>query len=382
MAGIEPEEISITENYLVPPSSLGAMEDDHPSLVPPSQGYQQNIIVLSILLSVALITNLPAFPVILFRRTRFGNGQFACLIFCLTVCDLVCVISGLVGGLILEVGDMSWVGTSQGCAAYYFISSWLVGLSNYLIVCLVCMVLVKRSSGILSRLQECKLLLLSLIIITLLPAIPELAIRSTISDISQGYSFCILTTHHHSYGLYVAFKLIIRHLLPAICVLLCLLRPRTVVAKRISLIFTGQPAVCECGPSGAVLARPHECPKMTRSRPDILRDTEVTDMMNGMEKTKNTIPAMVEDPVRRTYKRILAVTFISISALYIIVDLSFQIQSAVTYSYLTSSTSVLDMEELAESMHEANLGTTLYILMFIQQIINPAIFLYAEFIVK
>lgn len=55
---------------------------------------------------------------------RFGNGQFACLIFCLTVCDLVAVISGLVGGLILEVGDMSWVGTSQGCAAYYFISSW------------------------------------------------------------------------------------------------------------------------------------------------------------------------------------------------------------------------------------------------------------------
>jgi len=121
---------------------------------------------------------------------------------------------------------------------------------------------------------------------------------------------------------------------------------------------------------------------MTRSRPDILRDTEVTDMMNGMEKTKNTIPAMVEDPVRRTYKRILAVSFIIISSLYIIVDLSFQIQSAVTYSYLTSSTSVLDMEELAESMHEANLGTTLYILMFIQQIINPAIFLYAEFIVK
>ena len=61
--------------------------------------------------------------------------------------------------------------------------------------------------------------------------------------------------------------------------------------------------------------------------------------------------------------------------------LLFQIQSAVTSSYLTSS-SILDMEELAESMHEANLGTTLYILMFIQQIINPAIFLYAEFVVK
>ena len=64
---------------------------------------------------------------------------------------------------------------------------------------------------------------------------------------------------------------------------------------------------------------------MTRSRPDILRDTEVTDMMNGVEKTKNTIPAMVEDPVRRTYKRILAITFIIISSLYILVELCFQV---------------------------------------------------------
>ena len=64
---------------------------------------------------------------------------------------------------------------------------------------------------------------------------------------------------------------------------------------------------------------------MTRSRPDILRDTEVTDMMNVMEKNKNTIPAMVEDPVRRKYKRILAVTFITTSILYILVDFSFQV---------------------------------------------------------
>ena len=32
----------------------------------------------------------------------------------------------LVGGLVLEVGHMSWVGSSQGCAAYYFISSWML----------------------------------------------------------------------------------------------------------------------------------------------------------------------------------------------------------------------------------------------------------------
>jgi hypothetical protein len=64
---------------------------------------------------------------------------------------------------------------------------------------------------------------------------------------------------------------------------------------------------------------------MTRSKPDILRDTETTDMINVLEKNKNTIPAMVEDPVRRTYKKILAVTFITTSTLYILVDLSFQV---------------------------------------------------------
>ena len=37
---------------------------------------------------------------------RFGNGQFACLILCLTMTDLVTTVSGLVGGLVLELGDM------------------------------------------------------------------------------------------------------------------------------------------------------------------------------------------------------------------------------------------------------------------------------------
>ena len=89
-------------------------------------GDPQNVLALSLLLSLALITNLSAAPVILFRRTRFGNGQFACLILCLTMTDLVTTSCGLLGGLILEVGDMSWVGSSQGCAAYYFISSWML----------------------------------------------------------------------------------------------------------------------------------------------------------------------------------------------------------------------------------------------------------------
>ena len=34
---------------------------------------------------------------------RFGNGQFAVLVLCLTLADLLTVVAGLVGGLALEV---------------------------------------------------------------------------------------------------------------------------------------------------------------------------------------------------------------------------------------------------------------------------------------
>ena len=47
--------------------------------------------------------------------------------------------------MISQAGDMAWLGSSGGCAVYYFITSWLVGLSNYLVVCLVCMILVRKS---------------------------------------------------------------------------------------------------------------------------------------------------------------------------------------------------------------------------------------------
>ena len=68
-----------------------------------------------------------------------------------------------------------------------------------------------------------------------------------------------------------------------------------------------------------------------RSRPDILRDTEASEMLhNVLEKTKlqtqvPSIPALVEDPVRRIYKRILAVSFIFTCCLYVLIDLSFQV---------------------------------------------------------
>ena len=43
------------------------------------------------------------------------------------------------------------------------------------------------------------------------------------------------------------------------------------------------------------------------------------------EKTKKTLPVLLEDPVRRRYKAILTVTFIITSGLYIVVDVIFQV---------------------------------------------------------
>ncbi len=49
------------------------------------------------------------------------------------------------------VRDGSWHWFPEGVWLDTFVYFRLLGLSNYMIVCLVCMVLVKRSSGLLSR---------------------------------------------------------------------------------------------------------------------------------------------------------------------------------------------------------------------------------------
>ena len=49
------------------------------------------------------------------------------------------------------------------------------------------------------------------------------------------------------------------------------------------------------------------------------------------EKTKKSLPILLEDPVRRRYKAILTVTFIVTSGLYIIVDVIFQVISNSMY---------------------------------------------------
>ena len=97
--GLEPR-----QDYPSPPALA---EEDLLDLLQSTIDYSsQNVAVLSVLLALALLANLSAFPVILFRRTRFGNGQFACLILCLTVSDFLTVSVGLVGALVLEVGHM------------------------------------------------------------------------------------------------------------------------------------------------------------------------------------------------------------------------------------------------------------------------------------
>ena len=73
-----------------------------------------NIVIVAILLFLGLTSNIFAFPVMLFRRTKFGNGQFAVLVLCLTMADMLTVLCGLVGGLVLELGHMTWAGTSTG----------------------------------------------------------------------------------------------------------------------------------------------------------------------------------------------------------------------------------------------------------------------------
>ena len=60
------------------------------------------------------------------------------------------------------------------------------------------------------------------------------------------------------------------------------------------------------------------------------------------EKTKKSLPLLLEDPVRRRYKAILTVTFIATSGLYIVVDVIFQVTSNIVF--LPNSTNFPDPE--------------------------------------
>ena len=84
-------------------------------------------------------------------------------------------------------------------------------LSNYLIVCLLVPAQVKKVPGH---------LLLCLLLLSLLAASPELAIRSTLSLAGPGnHTVCILTTSTTTQALVNTLRLLVRNLLPVFLVI-------------------------------------------------------------------------------------------------------------------------------------------------------------------
>jgi len=174
------------------------------------------------------------------------------------------------------------------------------------------MVMVKRSESCLQRLRDCRWLLLSLLTVSGLYALPELFVRThlrvQVSNISHKWKFAfnIVTSHfidqivdinegnnEHSdyeeaselskttlpetmerdicilgapsplYGLYVAYRLALRHILPAALVFIAMVHPETNFSKRVSYLFFGHlSAPCACGENESPLSVPHECPNM------------------------------------------------------------------------------------------------------------------------
>ena len=332
-----------------------------------------NIILVSVLLILGLSGNLIALPVMLFRRTKFGNGQFAVLVLVLTATDLLTLITGLVGALVLELEHWSWAGSSLGCSSYYFLTSWLLGATNYLVSVLTSLQHVKRSTSWVARLAEVRSLLAVLLVATLLPALPELLVRSTVR-VSEDINVCIISASPLAYAFYVAVKLLLLHLLPAAVVLVSLLRPQTKAAKRFSSLFLGEAAVCECGPGGLEVSSPHQCPHQCPhyslsqgERPDLVTSHSHSDSHRQKQEVaamlKQTKPPtkMVrvrEDPHRRTYKRLMSLVFLATTLVYLVLDLSYQVQSV--------------------SQLGASLATALLPATYIKQISNPGILLVLE----
>ncbi len=101
------------------------------SLVFTSPHLAQTVSVLALVLLLALIANAVALPVILFRRTKFGNGLFAVLILCLTISDVAVVFFSVLGSLVMEVSKMLWGGAPGSCqvckkACPLFLSSFFL----------------------------------------------------------------------------------------------------------------------------------------------------------------------------------------------------------------------------------------------------------------
>ena len=156
--------------------------------------------------------------------------------------------------------------------------------------------------------------------------------------------------------MYVTLKLVLLHLVPMLVVLASILRPQTKIATRFSTLFLGEGSACDCGPAGEEIKTPHACPKIG----------DTPDLVTSHREKLTKLPTVREDPQRKRYKRVLSIAFLACTLLYLVLDLTFQLQSV----------SVSQWEEVEQG---ANLATTLLILTYLKQIINPIILIYTEF---
>ncbi len=174
---------------------------------------------------------------------------------------------------------------------YYWLSAWVTGLSAYLLVAIVGMVMVKSTTSCLQRLRDCRWLLLALTLTSGLYALPELLVRASVPLGSDGgLTVCILGLSGVEYAAYVAFRLILRHVLPAALVLAAVARPETALSKRVSHLFFGHlQAPCCCGEGGRALRFPHECPNMQTA---MLRNAQQQNGINKKSVSNGELPVV------------------------------------------------------------------------------------------
>ena len=177
-------------------------------------------------------------------------------------------------------------------------------LSNYLIVCLVSPAQVKTVPASL--------------LLSLLAAIPELAIRSTLS-LAGTEPVCILTTSTTSQALVTTLRLVVRNLVPALLVIRPATRHCPLLAGRLS------PSRERSVSSHCYL---HNLLTSRAFRPDILQDTSTEIMLEDnrqiLEEKHSSF--FSEDPTRKVYKRAMTIIFLLTNFSSLLVDILSQVQ--------------------------------------------------------
>ena len=147
-----------------------------------------------------------------------------------------------------------------------------------------------------------------LVLASLIPALPELSLHSTVSislaSAARPQKLCIIdldsVLYHH---LYLVLKLGGRHLLPSVLVL-------------VSITGAGDTSLC---------CEPAPCHRHRRPRPDILHNTE--SLSDVEEKIFIKMQDFkVEDRARRIYRRCLGSVNLFLNLLFLITELMSQVK--------------------------------------------------------